>query len=245
MFHKFLLHKIGIGLVVAGLLLTPAASVFAQANEPNDDPVSVVADEVEAGNDIDSASNRVFLPLIQADLATDVIAADINFDFCKTQAANATLTLGSGVSSVNSTSNVVYSGNLCNRWVVDIRVPSNSSGTGSDLLAFGIGANGTVGPPNKADCESYTEQTSIYRKAYRETEFKFIAGGTKKGVWHTESGTLFPCELRAQPGWLSLAQPLTPPGSSTDFYRVASNVKFGGQWRTVTIQAEHFSPPPK
>ena len=34
MFHKFLLHKVGMGLVVAGLLLTPSASVFAINVDP-------------------------------------------------------------------------------------------------------------------------------------------------------------------------------------------------------------------
>lgn len=70
MFYKFLCHKLAIGLVVAGLLLPSAPGVLAQADDSNDQPVAT-------GTELASASNHLFLPLVQTDLVNAARGADV------------------------------------------------------------------------------------------------------------------------------------------------------------------------
>src|SRR5262245_4456046 len=64
MLYKFLFHKIALGLVVAGLVLTPLTSVFAQSGADNAEPA--------LATDADTASNHIFLPLVASSLADSV-----------------------------------------------------------------------------------------------------------------------------------------------------------------------------
>jgi hypothetical protein len=68
MLHKSLFHKIGLGLVIASLVLTPSTSVFAQSEAVNAEPV--------VATDADTARNQVFLPLVHGSSAAEVTAAD-------------------------------------------------------------------------------------------------------------------------------------------------------------------------
>jgi hypothetical protein len=85
MFHRLLLHRIGIGLMVAGLILAPSASVFAQTgseekpvtseqvssdSEVSEEPLISAPDSLlaEEGVKDSSFTNHVFLPLVLGDL---------------------------------------------------------------------------------------------------------------------------------------------------------------------------------
>ncbi len=68
MTYKLLPHKLGTLLVIAGLMLSLSASIFAQSEEVEADAANT---EQADGN---TASKRVFLPLMQNDASTDVIA---------------------------------------------------------------------------------------------------------------------------------------------------------------------------
>ena len=74
MFHKFLLHKVGIGLVVTGLVFSSSTSVFAQSEAVNSEPTVTV--------DANTASHRLFLPVVQSEAATEVSVADCGSPSC-------------------------------------------------------------------------------------------------------------------------------------------------------------------
>lgn len=86
MLHKFLRHKVGIGLVIAGLVLVPSASVFAQAEgngvdptvstEAQSNPTAMGVTAGEVGQPLENASHQVFLPLVAASV-TDNVADDV------------------------------------------------------------------------------------------------------------------------------------------------------------------------
>src|ERR1044071_2982896 len=76
---------------------------------------------------------------------------------CLTDPPNQVISLGPNVhSSMVQSVNTSYSTSPCKAWIVDILVPSNSTGTGSDLKSFHMSCTsdlkGTVGPPDKAKC---------------------------------------------------------------------------------------------
>lgn len=216
-------------LVFVGLVLPLPASVFAQSDEEPTVPL--------VGN------HHVFLPVVQTDSDNIVnVADDSGFDYCRLAHANAVLTMGPGVSEVNSTSpNAAYGMVVgCKKWVVDILVPSNSSGTGNELRSIAFVGDSSA-PANKALCQSYSAYESYYKKAAGQTEYTRVATQWIIGLWH--EGNMFPCELYFLTGTGSIPRP-NPPRAGTDVYRVAKSIEYGGQWRQVYVAAEHPSPAP-
>lgn len=173
-------------------------------------------------------------------------------DFCKTANAHATLNLGPGILGSQATS---IGGNYfqpntigCNRFVVDIKVPYNSSGPAGFLPSGSIesGAIGLPGgitnyyggfsiPSTKAECTSYLQYTSFYKKAQGQSAFSLVKSGKTTGTWND---TYAYCKLTSAPLYSDVSG-FIPPSSGTDVYRVAVSVKVGGTYRTVRVKASH------
>jgi hypothetical protein len=269
MFHKNWLHKISGLLVVAGFVLSPTASVWAQATEnvvdatvsteaetdPNNGPAGAL-DELDlatleaiavddsaiaepgAGYDVDSFSTHLYLPLVQGSTEANVSAeenvsaANLTFDVCKTQAADATVTLGA--ISVSATSpNVSYAQHLCKRWIVHVLVPS-----GGYEFSFNSGNY----PTSTVLCNAYRQQWSVYKKGWLQTGFTLVRSGTAKGVWYQGH-----CNMQIVSGPLLESHLYTPPQVGTDTYRVAIgayiSTTFGPAWQRVIVRADRLLPP--
>ncbi|HEV2852534.1 MAG TPA: hypothetical protein VHC97_06995 [Thermoanaerobaculia bacterium] len=152
------------------------------------------------------------------------------------------LFLGPNVSSASSESNGGgYAFVCCRYWVVDISVPSNSSGLNNDLKSFTIWANesGPYSYLTEPDCKNFWDRTYVYKKPNGATKFQWIAYWERKGEPNPQS--IVPCTLKYQPGAVPLSE-LTPPATGTDVYRVMSVRKSGANWVTVKVQAEHLKP---
>jgi hypothetical protein len=171
---------------------------------------------------------------------------------CENAPANASLSLGPVTHSVKKTSNDGSYANVgCHYYVVDISVPSNSSGTGKDLQSFTIWTNFSdsfIAPTSaKVVCEANWEKTFVYKKAGGVGSFQLVGSWERKGKWLTGPGVLFPCVVVTLSG--STLSTLNPPANGTDVYRVVSARKYGGQWgtkfTTVTVEALHNSPQPE
>ena len=189
--------------------------------------------------------------LCGAVLASDAARADegsmqapIPIYPCAVGAPDATRTMGPNVNSVTSSSaGGAYGAKpLCRAWVVDINVPSTSSGTAGwgKPISFG-GLPETYGANNKAECEATAVVEQLFRKPQGATSFTRIAGGTRRGVW--TQGDMFPCILAPQAGFVPFPK-VNPPNTGTVVYRVSRSLKQGATYKGVTISAEHQQPPP-
>ena len=143
-------------------------------------------------------------------LASDAARADVGGTQqhipiypCAMVAPDATRTMSPNVNSVTSSSaGGAYGAKLlCKSWVVDVNVPSTSSGTAGwgKPISFG-GLPETYGANNKAECESTMVVEQLFSKTLGATSFTRIAGGTLRGVW--TQGNMFPCILTSQAGYL-------------------------------------------
>jgi hypothetical protein len=166
---------------------------------------------------------------------------------CFNRTADVTLTLGAGVSSVTSpASSTAYGTRIfCPRWVVDINVPNNSSGTMYEQRTFSAGGLDPDLPHTKAACESVEIRTTWYRKRLGDPSFTEIGSLTQKGVFNGEKGAIIPCNPNPQPGSTEPAQPFNPPQVGTNVYRIVRTVKIGGAWQPVTVGASHTPQPPR
>ena len=170
-------------------------------------------------------------------------------DFCKTAAPHATLSLGPGVPSVQATSaGGSYGVGLCPRFVVDIGVPTSSSGGSGYFNTFTVGGGyadlatgSSLGglPLSQIECANYTGYLRVYRKSFLGGDFTTLGGGTTHGTW-TGGGSLFGpyCAVTKSPGYVEL--PLySPPTLFGVVYRVAIGAKLGASWRQVKAGAWH------
>lgn len=184
-------------------------------------------------------------------LASDAARADVGsvaqpmpFNPCTVGTPDATRTMGANVNSVTSTSaGGAYGAKaLCKAWVVDINVPSTSSGTAGwgKPISFG-GLTDVYGANTKAECEAVSVVEQVFRKTQGATSFTKIAGGRRVGVW--TQGNLFPCILTPQAGYLPFPT-VNPPSAGTVVYRVTRSLKQGTTFMGVTISASHQQPPP-
>jgi hypothetical protein len=157
---------------------------------------------------------------------------------------NATRFLGPGPGDVLSVSDSgTYSKGGCHYWVVDISVPSNSSGGIEFLPAFSINFSGV--PTTKTSCLAYQDYLVVFVKHQGQPQFDStpIARGSRKGSWHP--GNFFgPCTLTLSANNKNSGKPLSPPADGTDVYRVAAAIKSGNTWKIVRVTAAHLRKPP-
>lgn len=171
------------------------------------------------------------------------------FDFCKTAAPHATLNLGPGVPFVEATSaGGTYGSGLCPRFVVDIGVPTNSSGGPgyADMFTVGGGyADLATGSPlgglplSQIECANYTGYLRVYRKSILGGDFTTLGGGVTHGAWMPGGGLFGPyCAIVKAPSFVDLPA-YNPPSFFGVVYRVAIGAKVGASWRQVKAGAWH------
>jgi hypothetical protein len=171
------------------------------------------------------------------------------FDFCKTAAPHATLTLGPGIPSVQAVSNGgSYATGLCWRHVTDIVVPTSSSGGPGYFDEFWVGggyADVATGPAlglplSQADCNAYVGYLRVYRRLnFIDSEFTVLGGGRTTGSWVPGGPPFGPhCALVKDPSYVDLPA-YSPPSFFGVTYRVAVGVKVGAPWKQVRASAFH------
>jgi len=179
-----------------------------------------------------------------------VFTGSANAQCDKLTTPNATLTLGSQTTAVESRSNSgSYGGSgratipkntiPCYYWVVDITVTANSSAEIQYYSrAIRIASGGDV-PKTKTGCQLYRGDSLIYVKTSDATGFQLLQKRSSKGVWHTGNG-LFPASCSVGE---SLSKPRNPPISGFVVYRVAASARLAGEHSTVVVKGWHPSQP--
>jgi hypothetical protein len=173
---------------------------------------------------------------------------------CPGATANATLTLGAGSTGVNQTSpNSGYGSDTCNRYVVDINVPSTSTPPngyqpqfslwGQDFSDQGLGTS-----VSQSECNSFHVDVTYYKKANGASTFSQIYTVRYNGHWVGDSpGNNFgENSCHTQVGSQSGTAPasLTPPSAGTDTYRVAVRSYTSNALRKVKAGASRTQNPP-
>jgi hypothetical protein len=170
-------------------------------------------------------------------------------DFCKTAAPHATLSLGAGVPSVQSTSpSGSYASGLCPRYVVDIHVPTSSSGGPGYFDSFTVGG-GYAGPAygsslgglplSQVYCAGYEGSLRVYRKSALGGDFAYLGGGGLHGEWQPSGGLFGPyCALTKSSSFVDLPT-FNPPPLVPVVYRVTVSASLFGYSSRVRAGAWH------
>jgi hypothetical protein len=188
-------------------------------------------------------------------------------DPCAIASAEASLNLGPGVLGVQASSNggtYHEGGTGCGLFVVDITVPSDSSGPSGSLPSFRIesgpvelilnGKNVSSGTnyeggfalPDKV-CALYHQQTRLFVKSSTANDFTLIKTINAKAGTGQPFGSAPKCVLMPEIGYgqLSYGLPFSfmPLKSNTRVFRVAVGVTLGftadAAWQKVRVQAAH------
>jgi hypothetical protein len=189
-------------------------------------------------------------------------------DPCVVAEANANLNLAAGVLGVQTASDdgTYHGQGGCGLFVVDITVPSDSSGPTGFLPSFRIESgptellingkdmsNGTnyaggFALPDKV-CGLYHQETRVFVKSSETSDFvlvKRVAAKAGSSVSQSPGGPA-KCVLMPEVGNGALSYGLPfgfqPPKSGARVYRVAVGVVLGlvssGHWQKVSVQASH------
>lgn len=158
------------------------------------------------------------------------------------------LAFGKGVSRVQAKSTgAEYSASACKSFIVDIDVPSDSSGNpGQDLPQFYLMGGTTDTSLGKSECRNITTNVAFYVKKNGKKAFSKLGGGLMKGTWHdSREGGFVPvnCVLAPVAGYTAPPPSYAPPKSGSDTYRVVVIVKVGdkaigaeaGAWHVANI----------
>jgi hypothetical protein len=173
---------------------------------------------------------------------------------CPGATANATLTMGAGSTGVTQTSpNAGYGSATCNRYVVDINVPSTSTPPAGYQPQFGLWGkdfsdNGIATGVSQQECASFHVDVTVYKKANGATSFTQIFNSRYNGVW---VGANVPppgfgansCHLN-QGTHTGNAAGLSKPAAGTDVYRVAVRSYTSASLRKVSGGASRLQNPP-
>lgn len=191
-------------------------------------------------------------------------------DPCAVAPPNASLNLGPGILGVQATSN---GGNYhgeggCGLFVVDITVPSDSSGPSGFLPSFTVESGPTefifqgkklsavtnyAGGFQLPDqlCSLYSQKTLVFVKSVGANEFNLIdaviaKGNVKQEQGNDLTGPVSKCALLPSTGKgaLNIGLPFsfTPSKSGGKVFRVAVGVNLAySQWQQVRVQASHDS----
>lgn len=168
-------------------------------------------------------------------------------DACRTVLPHATLSLGAGVPSVEAVGDFGYWAGPCGRFVVDISVPTTSSGGPGYSTAFAFfGGFPYVTQPvtSQYDCRGKA-LLSVYRKSALGGGFTYLGDGVSLLQWTENPGPFAPnCSLvhdYALPAF-------SPPTSFPVVYRIASKAWYKGPWSAsyplpVRVTAAHLQIP--
>ena len=164
---------------------------------------------------------------------------------CPAVTANATVTMGAGSAGVQQTSGATYGQGICNRYVLVIAVPSNSTPPSTYSSKFDVWgkdfSEGGVGSAiSQQECSAVQVDVTVYRKASGATSFTRIFGATYSGRWFgavaPRGGTPNSCQLQVG-AHSGNASELMPPDAGTDVYRVAVRSSANTSLRRVTAGA--------
>jgi len=167
---------------------------------------------------------------------------------CLTSKADATLYLGAEVSAAEATSQIDYGdpARACKNFVIDVRVPSNSSAAGF-LPVFSLKAFSPDWFPYPwyTVCSANKESTTVYVRQPGQSGFTFLGSETREGTYDPIDG----CDLGPVSGHPWPAG-LTPPLLGTTTYRVVTRAfesVQGTSWSfaytgvvTRTVRAAHL-----
>lgn len=161
------------------------------------------------------------------------------FDPCRMVAAHSTQTLGPGVPFVDSVSWYgTYGTGLCPRYVLDVHVPTSSSGGPGFLDGFVVGGGplegGQLGLTNQLQCDDYVGHLRVYRKSALGGEFGLVGGGRLHGHWVAND-----CVAVKEPGFVDLPA-FAPPSLAPVVYRIVVGATWLGGYRTVQLGAWHL-----
>jgi hypothetical protein len=189
---------------------------------------------------------------------------------CAVAPPNASLSLGAGILGVQATSDggKYHDGGGCGLFVVDIAVPSDSSGPSGFLPSFTVESGPTelifqgkklsavtnyAGGFQLPDqlCSFYSQETLVFVKSVGANEFNLIDAVIANGTVEQEQGNALTgpkskCILAPSKGkgTLSIGLPFSfkPSKSGGKVFRVAVGVNLASsQWQQVRVQASHDS----
>ena len=169
------------------------------------------------------------------------------FDGCAMVAPDATRTLGPGVPDVEASSLLTsYASGLCSRFVVDVLVPTNTSGGAHYHDAFSIFGtiHSALSPSfnlglSSSACATYEGYVRVYRKSAYDGAFVSVGGGRTTGAWIEDGGLLGPhCTPVKAPGYVDLPV-FQPPSRMSAVYRVTASAKIYGINAAVRVGAWH------
>ncbi len=189
---------------------------------------------------------------------------------CAVAPPNASLNLGPGILGVQATSEggKYHDGGDCGLFVVDIAVPSDSSGPSGFLPSFRVESgptelvfqgkklaavtnySGGFQLPDQL-CAIYSQETLVFVKSAGTNEFNLIDsvianGNLKQEEGNALTGPKSKCVLLPSTGKgaLSIGLPFSfkPSKSGGKVFRVAVGVSLAySQWQQVRVQASHDS----
>jgi len=171
---------------------------------------------------------------------------------CPAATANATLTMGAGSTGVQQTSGNGYGSDTCNRYVLDINVPSTSTPPAGYQPQFGIWGkdfsdSGMGSGVSQQECASAHVDVTVYKKANGASAFTQIYTARYNGQW---VGAVPQPGFGANSCHLNLgnhsgnAGNLSAPTAGTDVYRVAVRSYTSASLRKVTAGASRVQNPP-
>ena len=169
--------------------------------------------------------------LLAATAAASPAAAQMKFDLCRTASANAVVRLNPSAPATSTTASGSYFAPTCYRYVVDVRPDITTNdyliGVSAGAAALPGGKRNAAGfavPQNAADCSSYSQLTSFYKRGAGQREFTLVHNTGTRGAWNGSACVVEP------PSWAD--------GDGVNAtYRVAVGVKVGETWRGVTGRA--------
>jgi len=169
---------------------------------------------------------------------------------CPGATANATLTMGAGSTGVTQTSpNSGYGSDTCNRYVLDINVPSTSTPPNNYQPQFGLWGQdfsdqGLGTSVSQQECSGFHVDVTFYKKANGAGAFTQIGGGRMNGAWVAGSGFgANSCHINPAQGFQNPAQ-TNPPSAGTDTYRIAVRSYTANSLRKVKAGASRVQNPP-
>ncbi len=186
-----------------------------------------------------------FSPLAGAALARSIMN-------CPGATANATLTMGAGSTGVQQTSGNGYGTDTCNRYVLDINVPSTSTPPPGYQPPFGMWGkdfsdSGMGSGISQQECASAHVDVTVYKKANGAAAFTQIYAARYNGAWVGDTpGDNFgenTCHLNIGTHSGNAAN-LTAPSAGTDVYRVAVRSYTSASLRKVTAGSSRVQNPP-
>ena len=169
-------------------------------------------------------------------------AANPLVDVCATVPADATLWLGENTPKVEANSGGLHYWNTnnwrqCDKFVVDVQVPSNSSGGPGFLPAFTIATPTPALTPGY--CQYFWEETFVYHGFKQLGHVAFYARERFDGTCRVIPSSYY----KSEP-WPSS---FTPPKTRVTTYRVATSAKYdsGSPWvpnwdLPVLVRAAHL-----